>query len=474
MEDSVTVDTATEQIQALYEAQKKAFRAEPYRPYQARVSDLKRLLKAVKAAQGEIASAIEADFGTRSQHETLGAGVFTTTAMIKHTLGHLKEWMEHEEVDIAPTFQPAKGHVRKQPLGVVGIISPWNYPFQLAVQPLVAALSAGCRVMIKPSELTPNLAELLKKLLGELYAEDQVCVVTGGPAVGQAFSSLPFDHLLFTGSTRLGKIIMKAAAENLTPVTLELGGKSPCILHDSFSVSKFAERVVYGKLLNAGQTCVAPDYLLVPEGKVDTVVAAIEKEVARCYPKLIDNRDYTSIIAPHHRKRLLALAQDAADKGATVKVMNPGGEDEPDEGKVFPRVVTGVSDEMLLMQEEIFGPLLPVVPYGSLDEAIGYVNDRPRPLALYYFDRSRKRQQQVLDETCSGGACLNETVMHVAQDNLPFGGVGPSGIGAYHGQHGFDTFTHQKAVFQQSRVNGAKMLGPPYSGLHDALFKVLI
>jgi len=474
VEDSATVDTSVDQIQTLFDAQRKAFRAEPKRPLQARVSDLKRLLKAVKAAQSEVTAAIEADFGIRSHHETLGAEVFTSTAMIKHTLGHLKEWMDDEEVEIAPTFQPAKGRIVNQPLGVVGIISPWNYPFQLAIQPLVAALSAGCRVMIKPSELTPKLAELLKKMLGELYPEDQVCVVTGGPSVGEAFSGLPFDHLLFTGSTRLGKIIMRAAAENLTPVTLELGGKSPCILHDSFPVAKFAERVVYGKLLNAGQTCVAPDYLLVPDGKVDAVVAAIEKEVARCYPKLIDNRDYTAVIAPRHRKRLLALAADAAEKGAQVRVMNPAGEEEGDGRKMLPRVVTGVTDDMHLMQEEIFGPILPIVPYTELDEAVAYVNDRPRPLALYYFDRNKKRQQQVVTETCSGGACLNETMMHVAQDNLPFGGVGPSGMGAYHGKQGFDTFTHKKSVFQQSRMNGAKMLGPPYSGLHDTLFKVLI
>jgi coniferyl-aldehyde dehydrogenase len=318
--------------------------------------------------------------------------------------------------------------------------------------------------MIKPSELTPKTSELLKKMLGEVFDESEVAVVTGGPEVGAAFSGLAFDHLLYTGSTRVGRLVMKAAADKMVPVTLELGGKSPTIVAEDYPLDKAAASIATGKLLNAGQTCIAPDYVMVPEAKQDAFVEEFKKIATQMYPSLVENPDFTSIVSDSHYERITRLIRDAQEKGAKIVQINPKGEEFTRTRKIAPTIVLGATEDMDIMQEEIFGPVLPVKTFRQIDEAIDYVNDHPRPLALYVFTHDKAQRDKVLNSTTSGGACANEVVMHVAQEELPFGGVGPSGTGAYHGEHGFKTFSHAKSVFYQSRFNLAGMLRPPYGG----------
>jgi coniferyl-aldehyde dehydrogenase len=444
--------------------------------YEERIATLEKLERAVVKRKTAIAEAISRDFGNRSRHESMVAEVFIVLGAIKHTKTHLREWMETEERETGFVFLPARVELRPQPLGVVGIISPWNYPVQLALAPLVQVLAAGNRAMIKPSELVPETAELLRDLLAETFPADQVTVVTGGPEVGEAFSRLPFDHLVFTGSTRVGKAVMRAASENLVPVTLELGGKSPTIVGRDFSMRTAAERIAAGKLFNSGQTCIAPDYVMVPAGMRDAFVDAYKAAVAKMYPTLEKNPDYTSIVSDKHRARIESYVQDAKTRGARVVEINPAAEafDGKATRKLAPSLVLDPTDEMTVMQEEIFGPVLPVITYQSLDEAIAYVNDHPRPLALYLFSNERDTIDRVLGSTISGGVTINETMLHVAQDDLPFGGVGPSGMGAYHAKEGFDAFTKKKPVFRQARLNTTGLLRPPYGKTVDRLLKFLI
>jgi len=420
------------------------------------------------------AEAISADFGNRSHHETLLAEIFTSVTSVKHCRKHLAKWMAPKKAPIALEFKPGRGKIFYQPRGVVGIISPWNYPLQLAIIPLVQALAAGNRVMIKPSELTPKTSELLKKTLSENFSEEEVAVVTGGTEVGATFSTLPFDYLFYTGSTNVGRMVMQAAARNLTPVTLELGGKSPIIVGESCNLGKAIGSITGGKLLNAGQTCVAPDYAFVPENARDNFVKAFEKAAARFYPTLADNDQYTSIVNDRHYQRVRGLIDDAKAKGATVLEFNPKNEDLAAKRKIAPTLVLGATDDMKIMNEEIFGPVMPVLTYKNEDEAIAYVNAHPRPLALYYFGDSAEASQKVIDQTISGGICVNDTLFHIVQEELPFGGVGPSGIGSYHGLAGFKTFSHEKSVFFQSKLNGAWMFRAPYGKLFNTVIKKLI
>jgi acyl-CoA reductase-like NAD-dependent aldehyde dehydrogenase len=445
--------------------------------YEERIASLEKLERAVITRKDSIAAAISRDFGNRSKHESMVAEVFIVLGIIKHTKTHLREWMEIEEREVGFVFLPASVELRPQPLGVVGIISPWNYPVQLALGPLVQVLAAGNRAMVKPSELVPETAALLHDLIAETFPEDQVTVITGGPEVGEEFSRLPFDHLVFTGSTRVGKLVMRAASENLVPVTLELGGKSPTLVAPDYNVSTAADRIMAGKLFNAGQTCIAPDYVLLPAGKRDAFVEACKAAVAKMYPTLLTNPDYTSIVNERHFARLGGLVEDAKTRGARVVELNPAG--EKTEGasaahKLVPTLVLDPKDEMNVMQEEIFGPVLPILTYQNLDEAIAYVNDHPRPLALYVFTNDKETTERVLTETISGGVSVNETMLHVAQDDLPFGGVGPSGMGAYHAREGFDAFTKKKPIFRQSRLNTTGLLRPPYGKLIDRMLKFLI
>jgi coniferyl-aldehyde dehydrogenase len=431
-----------------------------------RRAKLARLEKAVVAYREDIVQAISADFGRRSRLETLAAEVMTVLGEIRHCRRHLRGWMRPERRGVNRLFLPARGEIRVQPLGVVGIVAPWNYPFQLAVLPLANAVAAGNRVMLKPSEFTPRLAEMMTRLLGEVFTDEEVLVVQGGADVGAAFSALPFDHLLFTGSTAVGRHVMAAAARNLTPVTLELGGKSPALIAPGFPVEHAAERIAFGKCFNAGQTCVAPDYVLVPRAQRDEFVRAYMASLKRRFPTLAMNPDYTAIVNTRQAERLRDWLDDARERKVTVVQHRPDSEPPPPGVELVPpTVLLDPPDDALVMREEIFGPLLPVKGYDSHDEAIDYVLARDRPLAFYPFDYDNGRLERTLDRVVAGTVCVNDTVVQFGQERLPIGGVGASGMGVYHGREGFLTFSKRTSVFRQSRLNGMKLFDPPYSNL---------
>jgi coniferyl-aldehyde dehydrogenase len=440
-----------------------------------RKDDIRRLRDAVKAEADRVAGAISADFGNRSRHETLLADVWPVVASARETLKHIARWMKPKSVGVGIELLPGRARILYQPVGVVGIISPWNYPFQLAILPVIAALAAGNRIMLKPSELTPRTSEFLADFLGRLFPEEKVATVLGGPDVGAAFSSLPFDHLFYTGSTEVGRRVMRAAAENLTPVTLELGGKSPCIVARDAALAKAAGSIAAGKLLNAGQTCIAPDYILVPEALREDLIAALQNAVTAFYPSLRANPDYTSIVNARHYGRIAKYIEEARQKGVRIVEIDPAGEAfAPQERKIAPTLLIDPPGDLAVMREEIFGPVLPIVSYKTLDDAIAFVNARPRPLALYYFGAGAEDRDRVLARTTSGGASVNETLMHVVVENLPFGGVGASGMGAYHGEYGFQTFSHRKGVFLQSRYNLAHLLRPPFGRVAGLMGKIMM
>ncbi|MEK1940678.1 MAG: coniferyl aldehyde dehydrogenase [Pseudomonas sp.] len=446
------------QLDELLKAQREAFRANPMPEAAQRIQWLNSLCELLLKEKDTLVQAISQDFSNRAAEETLLAEVMPSVHGIHYATKRIKKWMKPSRRSVGPAFQPASAKVIYQPLGVIGVIVPWNYPLFLAIGPLVGALAAGNRVMIKMSESTPITSQLIKDLLARIFPEDLVAVVLGEAEVGMAFSKLPFDHLLFTGATSIGRHVMRAAAENLVPVTLELGGKSPAIVSHDVPLNDAAERIAFGKTMNAGQTCVAPDYVLVPRDRVDGFVEAYRKSVQGFYPSLKDNPDYTAVINERQLQRLKGLLSDAESKGAKLVPLFP----ESQGRRLAQTVVLNVNDEMKLMQDEIFGPLLPIVPYERLEDAFAYINDRPRPLALYYFGYNKAEQKRVLHETHAGGVCLNDTLLHVAQDDMPFGGVGASGMGHYHGHEGFLTFSKAKGVFIKQRFNAAKVIYPPY------------
>ena len=421
-----------------------------------------------------LAAAIDRDFRGRSREETRLLELFPARNALRHARRHVRRWSRPRRVPTSVWFRPGRSFVVPQPLGVVGILVPWNYPVYLAVGPLASALAAGNRCLVKMPEATPATSELLARLVTEAFAPEVLAVVTGGPDVGRAFSALPFDHLLFTGSTAVGREVMQAAARNLTPVTLELGGKSPAIVGRGIAIDEAAQRLMHGKCLNGGQTCIAPDYALVPRESVAAFVAAARDAVSRRYPTLAANPDYTAVIDERHRARLQAWIDEARSAGATIVEINPAGEALAGSPKLAPTLVLGAPPESRLLREEIFGPVLPVVPYDALEDAIAYVNARPRPLALYVFDRDESAISRVLARTVSGGVTVNDTLLHVAQEELPFGGVGPSGMGEYHGRAGFDRFSKLKAVYRPSRFNGARLLAPPYGPRVRAMIDFLL
>jgi coniferyl-aldehyde dehydrogenase len=443
--------------------------------YDERLEALDKLLEGVLARQEDFVEAISADFGGRPREETRLLEIFPLVSELRHAKSNLDDWMAEKKVSPSWQFRPASGKIVYQPLGVVGIVAAWNYQLYLSLSPLVCALAAGNRVMIKPSELAPRSAELIRDFLTDLFPPDMVTVVLGGSEVAQEFTALPFDHLLFTGSTRVGKLVMKAAAENLTPVTLELGGKSPTIVHESYNLDRAARRIWTGKLYNAGQTCLAPDYLLLPAAKESEFVDTSRKLIPKMYPSLVDNRQYTRLVNERQWNHVRDLVEDARAKGAEVIELNKREEDWNADNRVYPpTLVLHVDDSMDIAHEEIFGPVLPVVTYEKLDDAIAYVNDRPRPLALYYFDDKESRVEQVIAETTSGGVTINDVIYHIAQHELPFGGVGASGMGHYHGFHGFETFSKKKPVFLQAKLSPTAMVRPPYGGAARALIQFLI
>ncbi|TVS17434.1 MAG: coniferyl aldehyde dehydrogenase [Gammaproteobacteria bacterium] len=423
-----------------------------------------------------LAEAMRQDFGHRSVHQSLFTDIAGSVGPLKHARKHLEKWMRPEKRRAEMPFGllGARAWIEHQPLGVVGVISPWNFPVQLTFGPLAGIFAAGNRCMIKPSEFTPLTSELMRELFHAAFDDDEVAVVTGGPDTGAAFASLPFDHLLFTGATSVARHVMRAAADNLVPVTLELGGKSPVILGRSADLQKATDRLMMGKMLNAGQICLAPDYVMVPDDRVEAFVESSRRSVAKMFPTLLDNPDYTSIINERHYDRLSGYVEDARAKGATVTEINPANEDfrQQPNRKMPPTLILDPSEEMQVMQEEIFGPLLPVKGYSKVEETIAYVNDHPRPLGLYYFGSDADEQRKVLSRTTSGGVTINDVIMHVAQEDLPFGGVGPSGMGAYHGRDGFQSFSHRKSVYRQTGIDLAGMVGitPPWG---DKMLKLV-
>lgn len=451
-------------MQNLFDQQRLAYQADMQPSFATRQDRLRRLQVLINDHHEEWLQSISDDFGHRSRHETLLGDILSTEALLLHTQRGLKRWMRPRKVHTALMYRPGHNVVLRQPLGVVGVVSPWNYPMYLALTPVAQALAAGNRVMLKPSELTPRFSALLERVVPQHFSSEEFAVVTGDANVGQAFTKLPFDHLLFTGSTPVGRQVARAAAEQLTPVTLELGGKSPVIIDPSCDMRRTLPRMVYTKLFNAGQTCIAPDYAFVPaalEGEFERIFQA---SVAKMYPRLLDNPDYSSIINERHRNRIRRLLDDARAKGARVITVNPACETEPVDGaKILPKLIFGATDTMAVMQEEIFGPLLPVLTYQHIEEVVAYVNAHDRPLALYWFGRDARARDHLLNNTISGGVCINDCMRQVSQDDAPFGGVGASGMGSYHGETGFLTFSKERSVYHRSNFNPMMMLAPPYS-----------
>ncbi len=436
---------------------------------QGRIEWLDRCIGLLVDHQGEIADALNADFGSRSKDTTGLTDIAASIGPLKHAKENLTKWMRPEKRKTTPAILGlfgAKAEVQYQPKGVVGIISPWNFPINLTFAPLAGVLAAGNRAMIKPSEFTPITSELMKTMFAKAFSEDEIAVITGGPDIGQAFTSLPFDHLIFTGATSVARHVMRAAAENLVPVTLELGGKSPVILSRGADMAVAAGRIMAGKTLNAGQICLAPDYVLAPADQIDSFVAEAKAAVGRSFPTLKDNPDYTAVVAQRHYDRIKGHVDDARAKGATIVEINPAGEDlsQQEHRKIPPTLILNPTDDMTVMQDEIFGPLLPVKTYGKVEEAVDYINSHDRPLGLYWFGTDDAERDMVLNRTTSGGVTINDVIFHVAQEDLPFGGVGPAGMGSYHGRDGFMEFSHKKAVFQQLKKDIGPMLAlrPPY------------
>ncbi len=459
-------------MRALFDAQRSAFEAAPYPDLAARKAKLRRLIEALRAHQDGIVTAVNADFGVRSAAETKLVEVMGPILEARHALSHMGRWMKPRRRSTELLFLTNACWVAYQPKGVVGIIGTWNFPLYLTLGPLIAALAAGNRAMIKTSEFSPRSTELLRSLLAECFDGSEVAVCGGAVDSAQAFNALPFDHLVFTGSPAIGRQVMRAAAENLTPVTLELGGKSPAIVGPGADLGDAALRIAHGKAFNAGQICVAPDYALVPRGKADAFAAAVGEAFGRLYPTTAGNAEYTSIVSERHAVRLRELLQDATDKGA--KVLRCGA--DAGAGRQMPlHVVTQVDAGMRLMREEIFGPILPVLEYDQLDSALALVRSGERPLSLYGFGLSGDEQRRVLEHTHAGGMTLNDWGWHVFQHDLPFGGIGNSGMGSYHGEEGFRELSHGKSVFKRHRWFPISLFYPPYGNLVQRLaMKVFI
>ena len=423
-----------------------------------------------------LCEAMREDFGHRSIHQSMFTDVAGSIGPLKHARKHLAQWLKPEKrkVDFPLNLLGAKARIEYQPLGVVGVISPWNFPVNLTFTPLAGILAAGNRCMIKPSEYTPSTSQAMAEILHGAFDETEIAVIVGEAQVGADFSALPFDHLLFTGATSVARHVMRAASENLVPITLELGGKSPVIVGRSADMDKTAAAIMAGKTMNAGQICLAPDYVYVPQERINEFVKSSQRSVAKMFPTLLDNDDYTSVVNERHYERLNGYLDDAREKGAEIIEINPAEEDfrQQPSHKMPPTLILNADDSMKVMQDEIFGPVMPVKGYTDMNEAIDYVNDNPRPLGLYYFGKDDTEEHTVLSHTTSCGVTVNDVVMHVAQEDLPFGGVGPSGMGSYHGHDGFKTFSHAKSVYTQSKIDIATLVGlrPPYG---EKLMKLL-
>jgi len=458
---------AETRMRAVLERQRAAHIKDGPPSAEKRIEWIDRAIGLVIGHKDAIAEALREDFGHRSVEATMLTDIAGSIGPLKHAKAHLKKWMKRENRGVTPAILGlfgARAYVEYQPKGVIGVISPWNFPVNLTFTPLAGIFAAGNRTMIKPSEFTPRTSELMERMFRSAYDETEVAVFNGGPDVGAAFSKLPFDHLLFTGATSIAYHVMRAAAENLVPTTLELGGKSPVIVSRTADMDLTARRVMMGKTLNAGQICLAPDYIYVPQERAGEFVAAAQKATAAMYPTMKDNPDYSSVIDQRHYDRLMGYVDDARAKGAEIVEINPAKENFSQQPyhKIPPTIVLNPTEDMKIMKEEIFGPLLPVKTYKEVDEAVAYVNAHDRPLGLYYFGADSAEQEKVVTRTTSGGVTINDVVMHVSMEDIPFGGIGPSGMGAYHGIDGFRTFSHAKAVFKQATMDITAMTRPPY------------
>jgi coniferyl-aldehyde dehydrogenase len=449
-----------ERMESTLAAQRAAFAAHPYPDLQERKEKLKALKAVLQAWQGRMVRAVNEDFGTRAPTETRLIEVLGPMLEANHAIKSLRRWMRPQRRHTELLFATNSARVEYQPKGVVGIIVPWNFPSYLALGPLIAALAAGNRAMIKMSEFTPRTTEVLAGMLGEAYAEDEVAVFGGEIEESRAFGALPFDHIVFTGSPAVGKHVMRAAADNLVPVTLELGGKSPALVADGADIADAAKRIAHGKAFNAGQVCLAPDYALVPRSQMTAFTEAVAAAFNRMYPDVGGHPDYTSIVTDRHAERLRGLVADAETKGG--KTVTAGGAGA---GRQLPlTIVCDLRDDMGVAEEELFGPVLPVVAYDHFDEALAYINTRPRPLAIYAFGFDGADLDRLKRETHSGGMSINDWGWHAFQHDLPFGGIGNSGMGTYHGEEGFRELSHAKAIFRRHRFFPTGLLYPPYGG----------
>ncbi len=467
------MSSSSGEMTGILERQRAAFVASRPERLAVRRNRIERAMKLLTDHAEPLCAAMAEDFGSRSVRQSMMTDIAGTVRFGKYCLKNLAGWAkpDRRRLDFPLPLLGAKAEVRYEAKGVVGIMSPWNFPVNLSFGPLMQVLAAGNRAMLKPSEFTERTSSLTAELVDKVFAPEEVAVVTGGPDVAQAFSELPFDHLVFTGSTATGRKVMEAAAKNLVPVTLELGGKSPVFVGRSADLRRAGERIAMGKMMNAGQICLAPDYLLVHESQEDAAIAAVELGVRDMYPTLLSNDDYASVVTDRHFERLQDMVEDARQKGAEVVEVNPANEDftASNNRKMPLTILRNVTDDMRAMQEEIFGPVLPVKTYSRAEDAVDYVNGRDRPLGLYYFGSDRVEQEQVLTRTISGGVTVNDVVFHVSMDDLPFGGVGPSGIGSYHGPEGFREFSHARSIYTQPAIDIAKLAGfkPPYGQATD-------
>jgi coniferyl-aldehyde dehydrogenase len=469
--------TSFDNLNEILEKQKKAHLTEGPLSVETRKEWIDRCIALLIKYQNEIAEAISEDFGHRSTESSLLADVAGSIGSLKSAKENIKKWVKPEKRKVTPSILGllgAKLRLEYQPLGTVGVISPWNFPVTLTFGPLGSIFAAGNRAMIKPSEFTPKTSELMKKMFEEAFSEEEVAVFTGGPDLGEAFSSLPFDHLLFTGATSIAKHVMRAASENLVPVTLELGGKSPVIISKKSNFEVSVNRVMAGKTMNAGQICLAPDYVFIPKDKKEEFISQSKKVVTDMYPSLKDNPDYTSVINQRHYDRLQGYVEEAKEKGFEVIEINPSNEDFSQQAhhKIPPTLIVDPDDSLSVMKEEIFGPILSVKTYDSIKDTVDYINSKDRPLGLYYFGDDKEEMQNVLENTTSGGVTINDVVFHVGQDNAPFGGVGPSGTGSYHGVEGFKNFSHTKTIYTQSKFDGLfGLFRPPFGSKAKSAIK---
>ncbi len=467
-------------MEAVLRRQRSAHHQMRPEPMKLRKDRIHRAITLLKKHGDDLCKVMAADFGNRSPHQSMITDIAGTVSFGKYCLKNMDKWAKTEKrhVQFPLGLLGAKAEVRYEPKGIVGILSPWNFPVNLSFGPLMQVLAAGNRAMIKPSEFTERTSLLTKELIEEYFTPDECAVFTGGPEVAAVFSELPFDHLVFTGSTATGRKVMEAASKNLVPVTLELGGKSPVLMGESADFTKAGERVALGKMLNAGQICLAPDYLYVPESKQDEAIHGVWQGAANMYPSLLNNDDYASIVTDRHFDRLQEIVADARDKGAEVVEVNPGNEDfsNTNARKMPLTILKNVTEDMKAMQEEIFGPVLPIKTYADIDEAIDYVNRHDRPLGLYYFGQEGSEREKVLARTISGGVTVNDVVFHVSMDDLPFGGIGASGMGSYHGVEGFREFSHARSVYTQPKIDVAKLGGfkPPYGSNTEKSVKTMM